>query len=267
MTAETEANQGHALPREIAPGVHWLGDCLVTPIMEGRYLHSYLSTYLVAGSSGSVLVDAGHAKDLGRIVRQIETLVERGVPRPTHLFLTHPEVPHAGPIGQLMAHFPDAVCCGDVSDLHLVVPRYEERLRPLAVGDSLDLGDVEFRVVPAVFRDYVTTLWGFDATRRVLFTGDGFSYAHYHEAGQCGLLAEEVPALEVPEMTAAFTEAAFYWSRFTDMEPFIARLDEMVFQELRAAVVAPAHGLPIGDPATTFASIRAGLRYREEAAP
>jgi len=266
MIAGAEANRGHPLPREIAEGVFWLGDCLVTPFIEGKFLHSYLSTYLVAGAERSVLVDAGHAKDFHTIVQQIEELADRGVPRPSHLFLTHPEVPHAGPVGQLMSHLPEAICCGDVSDLHLVFPQYEDRLLPMTVGDSLDLGGVEFEVVPAVFRDYLTTVWGFDASRRVLFTGDGFSYAHYHEAGQCGLLAEEVPALEVPAMTAAFTEAAFYWSRFTDLEPFIHRLDQMVFEELGASVVAPAHGLPIGDPEATFAYIREGLRYRSKAA-
>ena len=51
------------LPRELADGLFWLGDCIRNPF-EGRILHGYHSSYLVTGTDCSLLVEAGHPKDL-----------------------------------------------------------------------------------------------------------------------------------------------------------------------------------------------------------
>jgi flavorubredoxin len=145
-----------------------------------------------------------------------------------------------------------------------VFPELIDRFRPMAVGDSLDLGGTEFVIVEAVFRDYIYTRWGFDTRRRILFTGDGFAYSHYHAAGQCGQVAEEVPELDLPDMTSLFSELAFTWTRYVDIEPYIERLDELLFDELKVETVAPTHGLPITDPKRTMAAVRHGLRLGSE---
>jgi hypothetical protein len=59
---------------------------------------------------------------------------------------------------------------------------------------------------------------------------------------------------------ARFGLLAFHWTQFVDIEPYVERLDRLVFDELDTAMIAPTHGLPIRDPATTMAEIRAGLR-------
>jgi flavorubredoxin len=141
-----------------------------------------------------------------------------------------------------------------------VFPQFADRLMQLDPGDEIDLGDTRVVVVEAVFRDYNSTRWAFDTRRGVLFAGDGFSYAHYHAVGQCGHYAEEVPDLDVPETTALFADAAFYWTKFVDIEPHIAALSEMIFNSLKPKLIAPAHGLPITDPLTTFPIVASGLR-------
>ncbi|MDP2711276.1 MAG: MBL fold metallo-hydrolase [Solirubrobacteraceae bacterium] len=249
-----------ALPREIAPGVHWLGACLQVAY-RGTTLHGYNSVYLVAGEECSMLVEAGHPQDAQTIEAQIETLLAAGVPPLRYLFTTHTEAPHAGAVGRLLARYPDLQACGDVEDLHLVFPAYADRLVALEPGETIDLGMRRLETVEAVFRDMIRTRWLFDRATGVLFAGDGFAYSHYHEQGQCGRMAEEVPELDVPEMTALFAELAFYWTRFVDIEPYIARLDELIFDELAVRLLAPTHGLPITDPATTLARVRQGLRW------
>ena len=149
---------------------------------------------------------------------------------------------------------------GRVRDLHLIFPGHEDRLRPLAIEESIDLGGREFVCVEPVIFDLTSTRWGFDSGRRVLFCGDGFAYSHYHEDGHCGKVAEESPSLDLPEMTALFAELALYWTRFVDLEPYIARLDGLLLDELAVELVAPTHGLPITDLAATMPSIRDGLR-------
>ncbi|MGX6510993.1 MBL fold metallo-hydrolase [Rhodococcus sp. SJ-2] len=247
------------LPRELAPGVFWLGACNQLSY-QGRLLHSYNSVYVVVGGTKSMIVEAGHPARLSVIEEQLEQLIARGVPEPSYVFLTHTETPHASGVGRLLHRFPGLVACGDIADLHLVFPQYVDRLISLDPGDSLDLGGSEFEVVEAVFRDHVTTRWGFDTRTSTLFTGDGFSYSHYHEAGQCGHLAEEVDEIDLPDMVSLFAGLAFNWTLHTDIEPYLERLDAQLFDELDVALVAPTHGLPISDPFGTMPGIRDGLR-------
>jgi len=248
-----------SFPREIAPGVHWLAECLYNTY-QGRVLHSYNSVYLVEGKDASMLVEAGHPLYLEVTESLIEKVMAAGAPPIKYIFVTHAEPPHAGGLGRLLDRYPDAIACGDVEDLHLVFPEHIDRIQMLEVGDTLDLGERELVVAEAVFRDMDRSLWLFDRRESVLFSGDGFAYSHYHAADQCGLIAEEAPALDLPEMTALFAELAFYWTRFVDLEPHIERLDALIFDELGAKVIAPTHGLPIVDPEGTMPKIREGLR-------
>ena len=109
-----------------------------------------------------------------------------------------------------------------------------------------------------MIRDLPYTRWGFDTRRRVLFPGDGFAFAHLHEVGHCGSLAEEVVDLDFSEMSGFFAELALYWTTLVDMEPYAQRL-EALLDELDVQFIAPTHGLPIGDVKRIFPHIRAGL--------
>jgi len=251
---------GHELPRELAPGVFWFGDCLQYHYQD-TLLHGYNSVYLVAGDECSALIEGGHPRDLPELEAQIEQVLARDdVPPLRYLFTTHTEVPHCAGFGRWLEHFPDTVAIGDVTDMHLIFPGFEDRLRPLAPGDSVDLGGRELRVVESVFRDFLYTRWAFDTKTKTLFTGDGIAYTHYHAVGHCGATAEESPALDIPDMTALFAELALYWTRFVDLEAYIERLDQLLFDELGVELIAPTHGLPIADPKKTMPAVNEGFR-------
>jgi flavorubredoxin len=244
------------LPRELAPGLFWLGECRVNPAG-----HAYNSVYVVNGDDCSAFVDGGIPSSSRLIMEQIETLHRQGrLAEPRYAFVTHSELAHAGFLGHLLARFPDVAVHGDVSDLHLVFPEHADRFYFADPGDRFDLGGTELVTVEAVFRDYAHSRWFFDTKRHALFGGDGFSYNHLHEDGACGHLAEEAPTLDIGAGMAVFAEAAFHWTAFVDVEPYIRRLEELIFDELDAKLLAPAHGLPIGNPAATMPQIRAGLR-------
>lgn len=255
----TAVDYPNPLPREIAPGIHWLGQCSAIPF-RGKLLHQYSSVFIVAGDEASIVVEGGMTRDTPVIEQQLQSLIAAGVPEPKYLFLSHTEIPHAGGIGRFLRRFPDAIACGDVGDLHLVFPEYADRFVTLNPGDSLLLGGTQFQIVEAVFRDLPYTRWGFDTRRKVLFASDGFSYSHYHQAGHCGSLAEESSSLAIADQVALFAMAAFYWTQFVDVDPYIERLERLVFDELGASLIAPTHGLPIGDPVATLPEIARGLR-------
>jgi Metallo-beta-lactamase superfamily len=249
-----------ALPRVLAPGVTWLGECLVLPYHDSL-LHSHHSLYLISGESESLLVDTGHPKDWDTVNRQLDRLLAGGAPPIRYLFPTHAEVPHSANLGRLLTKFPEAQVYGDVRDYHLAFPGCEARLNPMQVGDSIDLGTTRFVFREAVVRDLVTSVWGYDVRSRTLFPGDGFGYMHHHAAGECGKLAEEIPGLPVQDLTALFTKIGLYWTHFTDMEPVIAQIDRMLASdEYPVDIVAAAHSSPIGDPEITVPKVKAGFR-------
>jgi flavorubredoxin len=248
----------HALPREIADGVFWLGGCLAVEY-QGKVLHGYNSVYLISGSDSSILVETGHPKDLSLIELQLDGLLASGVAPLRHAFVTHTETPHCSGIGRILEHFPAVTAHGALQDLPLVFPAYTDRMRAMDPGDRIDLGGRAFYAVEAVIRDMPYTRWGFDSESRVLFPGDGFSYMHYHEDDHCGCVAEEAPSIALADEIALFAEIALYWTKFVDIEPYIARLEGLL-DELDVQLVAPTHGLPIVDLNATFPSVSAGLR-------
>ena len=73
------------LPREIARGVFWIGDCLAQR-HKGKIYHGYNAAFLIAGESASCLVETGHPKDFPVIEQHINELFARGVPPLKYLF-------------------------------------------------------------------------------------------------------------------------------------------------------------------------------------
>lgn len=251
----TGSEAAHPLPRELVPGVFWFGRCLVVNDAS----HVYHSSYLVVGTEHSAFIETGSTWDVDTILAQFSTVAD-SVPLPRYVFPTHSEMAHAGGVGALLERYPEATAHGDVSDLHLVFPEFEDRMHYANPGDRFDLGDTEIVVVESVFRDLVTSRWYFDTRRRILFTGDGFAYSHHHDAGACGRCAEEAPALDIGLGMARFAQAAFHWTRFVDIEPYVQRLGQLVFEELDAQLIAPTHGVPILNPRATMPAVEAGFR-------
>lgn len=244
------------LPRELQPGLHWLGDCQVVE-HEGEILHSYNSLYLVRGERESLLVEAGFPEDHRVVSEQLRSLLADAPPL-RHIWLTHEETPHAGNIGRLLEQYPEVTARGDVHDYHLYFPELADRFQPLEVGESIDLGGREFVAVHAEIRDLITTQWGFDTATHTLFPGDGFAYAHHHAVDQCGCVVEEVEQLDLAAQSALFAHYALHWMRFVDMNPYIERLEDLI-DDLDVSLVCPTHGLPITDARTVLPKVAEGL--------
>jgi flavorubredoxin len=254
------SQEENPLPRELAPGVFWMGNCGATRnVYKGTVLHSYDSVYLVVGSECSAIVEGGDPKNLPYIEEQLDSLLTSDVPDVRYIFLTHQETPHSSGVGRFLQRFPASVACGNVNDYHLAFPQYADRFREVEIGESVDLGGRAIDVVEAPFRDYIYTRWFFDTKHHALFSGDGFAYSHYHGSGHCGKVAEEAPELALPEMIAVYSEKAFFWTQFVDIEPYISRL-EWLLSNLDAQILAPTHGLPVLSIGKTLPELIAGLR-------
>jgi flavorubredoxin len=249
-----------ALPREVSPGVWWLGQCLEQRERNKLY-HSYNAAFLIIGETASMLCETGHPKDFPAIESQMKSVLARGAPPLKYLFLTHQETPHSGGLGRVLDRYPDLTIHGEMSDYHLAFPEHAHRMHWMNLGDELDLGGgIKFRTVESIVRDLRTTLWGFLTKGNVLFPGDGFAYSHYHEDGHCGLFAEEATSLDLQDTSAVFAERALFWTKFVDMSIYTEKLDEL-FAELDVKTICPAHGLPVTDVVKTVPKVKEGLLF------
>jgi flavorubredoxin len=260
MSAETfqphTSTVGPLLPRELTDGVYWLGDCFVWPAAPGAEVeHAYTATYFIAGTECSMLVDTGHPNDWLSVSRQIDDLLDSGAPDLRWIFPTHPEVTHSGNLGRLLTKYPRARMIGNTLDFHLIFPDFVDRFDHINVGDEIDLGNRPFVFVEAVFRDLLSSVWGYDRIARVLFCADGLGFGHYHAAKHCGMFTEEIADLDIEELTREFMESALYWSRLKSPVPNSERLQELIRTEFPVQLIAPAHGSPIMHPSETVPRI------------
>jgi flavorubredoxin len=253
MADDRYVEAGQRLPvqtRLIAPGIHWLSSCseIIEPDVV-MHMHQS-SVFLIVGASETMLVDIGSAPFATEIEAAIHEIAgARGV---QWLFPTHLEHPHAGGLAQLAAAFPDATVVADTRDYELYFPELRERLRNVRPGDEIDLGGgYRFTFLNAVFKDLVSTLWGYESSQKIMFVADGCSYTHreapensglqVHTAAECTAFLSELPRQPSIEEAALLNRAAMWWAHHREIAPFATEFREML-ERYPAVMLAPAHG-------------------------
>jgi flavorubredoxin len=264
------------LPREVAPGVWWLGAC-VTFQLPDHLIHGHNSTYLVVGAERGLMVDTGSPSNWNDIEQVLEDKLD-GKPL-SYVFPSHPELPHTGNLPRLVAKYPDVEIVGDIRDYHLFFPTVTGNLREHRPGDRFDLGGgTEFVICEALILDLPNTQWGYVPSAKTLFTTDGFCYMHrpelddedpMHLPGECGLTTSELREPPTVENAAFFSGSALYWARFIDdADVRYQRVIDFV-HEIDAQVLCPTHGNVITDVDEVMAIVRQGhkqsYRYHEPA--
>jgi flavorubredoxin len=247
---------GH-FPRVLSESLLWTGGCLKVGYHD-RIVHGHLCTYLVRGSEKSMLIDTGNATEW----RQVEQDVERFLDgRPLdYIFPTHGELPHCGLLTNWLDKYPDAIAIGALKDFPLYYPQHADRMRNVALGDAIDLGDRQIVFVPAIWRDLCDTLWAFDTKERTLFVSDAFAYLHYHEDGKCDYLISEQPLPDI-RLIQYFNERALYWTRHVDARLSYGDIDEML-RRLQPKLIATAHGGVIDAREAMLPLVKQGMDVR-----
>ncbi len=67
-------NRPNPLPREVARGIFWLGECLEQR-QQGKIYHGCNASFLIVGETASMLVETGHPKDFPITEAQLNTLL------------------------------------------------------------------------------------------------------------------------------------------------------------------------------------------------
>jgi flavorubredoxin len=247
--------RGGELPREVAPGLFWLGTCGEVGF-QGKIIHSPWNAFLVRGAERTVMIDTGAPSGWPTVQAQLAQVLDgRSL---DYVFPTHPELPHMGNLPQLLEEHPGLRVVGDLRNYHLYLPEYQHQFELRGRGDRVQLGGRELVLLEAAIRDLPNTLWAYDTSSRTLFVSDGFGYSHAHEAGQCGLTAEELPEEPSVDHTAWITYNALSWTPYVDPRRYFGRLDRL-FEEWAVEIICPAHGSVVTRPELMIPVMKQGL--------
>jgi len=162
--------------REIRKGieaiatVHWerrLFDSLI-PLPDGT---SY-NAYLIRGSEGTALLDTTDPKLRNELLEQLQN-----VKRIDYVVSQHSEQDHSGTIPDVLARYPEAklLCSNKAVDLlttHLGVAA--DRIRVVADGESVSLGDKTMQFVYTPWVHWPETMVTYVPEHRCLFSCDFF---------------------------------------------------------------------------------------------
>jgi len=223
-------------PRQIRPGVHWLGaidwnrrlfDALI-PLPDGT---SY-NAYLVQGAAKTALLDAVDPAMEDVLMHQLA-----GVERIDYVISQHAEQDHSGAIPTVLAKYPQAtvVCTPKAKDLlvdHLGVA--PERIQTVEDGETLDLGGKTLRFLYTPWVHWPETMVTHLPEDRILFSCDFFG----SHVATSNLYAGDDPYIN---------EAAkrYYAEIMMPFRKMVARNVQKV-REVEFDLIAPSHG-PIYD--------------------
>ncbi|MEN6310301.1 MAG: FprA family A-type flavoprotein [Acidobacteriota bacterium] len=233
-------------PKEISPGVRWVGaedwdrrlfDSLI-PLPDGT---SY-NAYLITGRDKTALLDAVDPAKLAVLEDHL-----RDVAKIDDLIAHHVEQDHAGGIPWVLERYPGAVllCSQPAKSMlidHLHIP--EARIRTVKDGETLALGGKTLRFIYTPWVHWPETMSTFLEEEGILFSCDFFG-SHVASSDIFVDGAEHV-----------YEEAKRYYAEI--MMPFrkIVRQDMDKIAGLNIRVIAPSHGPVHREPASIIQAYR-----------
>ncbi|MFC1988802.1 FprA family A-type flavoprotein [Chloroflexota bacterium] len=165
-------------PREMKPGVYWVGaidwdrrlfDSLI-PLPDGTSYNSYL----VKGSEKTALIDTVDPSKQDELMNH---LTELGIERLDYVIAHHAEQDHSGTIPLVLERYPEAMvvtnpkCMGMLIDL-LQIP--EERFTTVEDKEVISLGDKTLEFIYTPWVHWPETMCSYLKEENILFSCDFF---------------------------------------------------------------------------------------------
>lgn len=225
-------------PREIRPGVHWVGaidwdrrlfDSLI-PLPDGTSYNSFL----IRGSERTALIDAVDPPKLELLLANLDQL---GVDHIDYLIANHAEQDHSGSIPQVLEKYPEAkvVCtekCKTILIDLLILP--EEKFRTVSDKETISLGDRTLEFIHAPWVHWPETMLTYLREDKILFT--------------CDFLGSHLATTDlfVTDEGQAYEAAKRYYAEI--MMPFRTAIQKNLekVKEHAIDIIAPSHG-PLHD--------------------
>ena len=233
-------------PREIVPGVHYVGvpdfdrrlfDALI-PLPDGT---SY-NAYLVTGRDKIALIDAVEPQKLDVLRAYLA-----GVPRIDYVVSNHTEQDHSGGLPWVLERYPEAVLLASETAKPMLVDHVgldPARIRTVADGERLALGGRTLRFIVTPWVHWPETMSTYLEEDRILFSCDWFG----SHMAQTNLFVDGVDCI--------LAEAKRYYAEI--MMPFrkIIQKNLEKIKDLDIRLIAPSHGPIHRDPGSIILAYR-----------
>jgi len=221
-------------PREIKPGIYWVGaidwdrrlfDALI-PLPDGTSYNSYL----IKGSKKMALIDTVDSTMEGVLLNHLNQL---GVKTIDYVVANHAEQDHAGAIPQVLSRYPEAKvvttpkCKGMLIDL-LMIP--EVKFITVNDKETISLGDRTLEFIYAPWVHWPETMLTYLREDKILFPCDFFG-SHLATTN-----------LYVTDEGQVYEAAKRYYAEI--MMPFRAIIQKNLgkIQDYAIDIIAPSHG-------------------------
>ena len=225
--------------RQIRDGIFWMGavdwdrrlfDSLV-PLPDGTTYNAYL----IEGSEKTALLDAVDPAMAEVLFHQL-----RDTKRIDYIVSQHTEQDHSGTIPMLLERYPEAQVLATAKGKSLLVDHLqlpEDRVRAVADGETLSLGDRTLRFIHTPWVHWPETMCSYLEEERILFSCDFFG-AH--------IAASD---LFVTDQCRVYEAAKRYFGEI--MLPFRAIIAKNLEKlgSLEVDLIAPSHGQVYDEPA------------------
>ncbi|HHT9141153.1 MAG TPA: FprA family A-type flavoprotein [Candidatus Tripitaka californicus] len=221
---------------EIVPGVYWVGAVdrertVFDSFMSLPYGTTY-NSYLIKGKGGTALVDTVSPDFADTLLKKVLEVV----PPETldYVVMNHAEPDHAGTLPKLLSMAKKAQLVTTKKGLGMAKVFYdipEERVKVVAGGDILSLGDKTLRFIDAPWLHWPETMFTYCVEDRVLFSCDFFGA---HVASE-RLYEDEVGDVVLAEAKRYYAEIMMIF-----LNPVRKALERLEGLDIR--IIAPSHG-------------------------
>jgi flavorubredoxin len=233
-------------PREIVPGVHYVGapdfdrrlfDALI-PLPDGT---SY-NAYLVTGRDKIALIDAVEPQKIDVLRAYLE-----GIPKIDYVVSNHTEQDHSGGLPWVLERYPEAVLLASETAKPMLVDHLgldPAQIRTVADGERLALGGKTLRFIVTPWVHWPETMSTYLEEDRILFSCDWFG----SHMAQTDLFVDGVDCI--------LAEAKRYYAEI--MMPFrkIIQKNLEKIKDLEIRLIAPSHGPIHRDPGSIIRAYR-----------
>ena len=196
--------------------------------------------YVLLNDGRPLLFDAGSHIHSGEIMSDLRSLL--GETTPSHIFLTHTELPHTGNLRVILEAWPEVKLVVSSEILpHVELPWWvsEDQVMYGYAGTEEDYSGRHISFLSGILKDQPGTHWMYDGVTGTLFTADAFGYFFPDDADdKCDdELAEGIPV----DWFGRYHASAFRFLCYVDSDKVIADIDK-VFAKRDVKVIAPTHG-------------------------
>jgi flavorubredoxin len=221
-------------PREIKPGVYWVGaidwdrrlfDSLI-PLPDGTSYNSYL----IRGSERTALIDAVDPTMQDVLINNLNQL---GVETIDYVVANHAEQDHSGAIPQVLERYPEAKVVATPKGKGILIDLFmipEEKFITVNDKETVPLGDKTLEFIHAPWVHWPETMLTYLREDKILFPCDFFG-SHLATTD-----------LYVTDEGQAYEAAKRYYAEI--MMPFRTNIQKHLekIKEYKIDIIAPSHG-------------------------